>query len=131
MTEIENVVENTEGVENASISSPDAHAENESVITAPKRKRAPKSSTKANDDGVIGSALAEAQVKSEVEEEPVKEAPGGDKVALYSERNIRWGTFGSLTKGYNIVTKEAAARWLTRPVVREATPEEVAAHYGK
>ena len=54
-----------------------------------------------------------------------------EKVALYSKGNIHWNGVGSLEKGYNIVTKEAAVKWLTRNSVREATPKEVAKHYGK
>jgi len=52
------------------------------------------------------------------------------KVAVYSEKNLRWNMIGTLTPGYNIVTKEAAEKWLTLNSVREATPEEVADHYG-
>jgi hypothetical protein len=38
---------------------------------------------------------------------------------------------GKIEKGYNIVTKAAAEKWLTRSHVREATPEELAREYGK
>lgn len=53
------------------------------------------------------------------------------KVAVYSKGNIYWSGVGSLEKGYNIVTKEASVKWLTRKNVRAATPEEIAKHYGK
>jgi hypothetical protein len=52
-------------------------------------------------------------------------------VAVFSKGNIFWSGVGSLTKGYNIVTKEASVKWLTKKSVREATPQEVAKHYGK
>ena len=54
-----------------------------------------------------------------------------EKVAIYSKGNIHWNGVGTLEKGYNIVTKEASVKWLTRKNVREATPQEVAKHYGK
>ena len=53
-----------------------------------------------------------------------------EKVAVYSEKNMSWSAIGKVSKGYNIVTKEAAEMWLTRKGVRKATPEEVATHYG-
>ena len=53
------------------------------------------------------------------------------KVAIYSKGNIYWNGVGTLEKGYNIVTKEESVKWLTHRHVREATPEEVAKHYGK
>jgi hypothetical protein len=51
-------------------------------------------------------------------------------VAIYSDRNVSWIGVGKISKGYNIVTKEQASRWLTRNHVREATPEEVASQFG-
>lgn len=51
-------------------------------------------------------------------------------VAIFSERNVSWIGVGQISKGYNIVTQEAAKQWLTRNHVREATPEEVAAEFG-
>ena len=55
-----------------------------------------------------------------------------EKVALYSDHNKHTTDkqLGSLKVGYNIVTKEAADWWLTRKGVREATPNEIARHYG-
>lgn len=54
-----------------------------------------------------------------------------EKIALYSKGNVHWNGVGTLEKGYNIVTKEASVKWLTHKNVREATPEEIAKHYGK
>jgi hypothetical protein len=51
--------------------------------------------------------------------------------AVYSKRNIHWSGVGTLSIGYNIVTKEDAEKWATRKSVRIASPEEVARHYGK
>ena len=54
-----------------------------------------------------------------------------EKVALYSDRNIHWVGLGELKVGYNIVSKEASEKWITRKAVRIAQPEEVASYYGK
>lgn len=68
--------------------------------------------------------------KDEEERKIAAQAPK-EKVALFSKGNIYWSGVGSLEKGYNIVTKEASVKWLTKKSVREATPAEVAKHYGK
>ena len=54
-----------------------------------------------------------------------------EKVALYSTRNISWNGLGSLSRGYNIVSKEASEKMVTHKAVRIASPEEVASYYGK
>ena len=53
-----------------------------------------------------------------------------DVVALYSEGNMFQARWGELSKGYNIVKKEYADKWLQFKQVRIATPEEVAKYYG-
>ena len=70
------------------------------------------------------------EVKEEVKT-PKKVDILKDKIAVFSNGNIHWNGVGSLEKGYNIVTKEASVKWLTKKSVREATPQEVAAYYGK
>ena len=107
--------------------------EGQKVIAAP--KAAPKAPRKSNmhtkdDSGAIGSRAADAALAKKVVEEE-KPVDTTDKVALWSDRNIRWTNVGALVKGYNIVTKEAAEKWLKQRGVREATPEEVATYYGK
>lgn len=64
--------------------------------------------------------------KIELEEEKAQ-----GKVALYSERNLNWNGVGSLTRGYNIVSKEASEKWLQHKAVREASPKEVATYFGE
>lgn len=105
--------------------------EGQEVITGPKRGRAPRSSNMhSKKDGTIGSHAADRALdKVEVNEVVPKEKV--EKVALWSSKNARWSGVGEVSKGYNIVTKEAAEQWLTKAGIREATPEEVAAHYGK
>jgi hypothetical protein len=68
--------------------------------------------------------------RKDEEVKPKVETPK-EKIALFSKGNIFWNGVGSLEKGYNIVTKEASVKWLTKKTVREATPQEVAKHYGK
>lgn len=53
-----------------------------------------------------------------------------DKVAVYSSRNVFWQGVGRISKGYNIMTKDKADKWLTRDHTKLATPDEVAKEYG-
>jgi len=72
--------------------------------------------------------------KSTPKQKTKSAAPKKDKeptVALHSTKNVVWENVGKLAKGYNIVPAAAAAKWLTRNHVREATPEEIAREYGK
>ena len=100
----------------------------ENVITAPEKKPSKTTSAMQNDNGVFISPGAERAKEPVAVVEPKKEP---EKVALWSSKNMRWGGTGYLEKGYNLVIKEVADKWLTRNGVREASPEEVAAHYGK
>ena len=79
-------------------------------------------------DGVIGATtapVAPARKKSSKSKE-VKET-----VAIYSTKNVTWSEVGKVYRGYNIVEKDAAEKWLTRSHIRIATPEEVAKEFGK
>lgn len=71
--------------------------------------------------GAIGSMAADGPQRT------IKpESQNRDKVAIYSTSNVRWEeATGAVYKGVNIVTKDQAEKWLTRPHVREATPEEI------
>jgi len=69
--------------------------------------------------------------KEEYKEKPQAKQPKDNKVALFSGRNLFWNGVGELVKGYNIVTKEVSEKWLTHKMVRIATPQEIAKHYGK
>ena len=68
-------------------------------------------------------------------EERVEEADKTEtlinKVALHSQKNLHMDNLGALKVGYNIVSKEASEKWLTHRLVRVASPEELAAYYGK
>jgi hypothetical protein len=54
-----------------------------------------------------------------------------NKVAVYASRNLTWNDVGKLYCGYTIVDAEKAAKWITHPSVRIATPEEVAKEFNK
>jgi len=75
--------------------------------------------------GAIGSMAADGPSKTINTDVDLSE-----KVALHSTKSVRWEEVGSLTKGYNIVTKAQANRWLTRGHVRIASPEEVQKAFG-
>jgi len=98
----------------------------ENVISSDKAATSPNLSVTSNEENVIGSASANKKeaVKPAAEKEQ-------EKVAIHSNKNVSWSGVGTLSRGYNIVTKAAAEKWLTRYYTRIATPEEVARDFGK
>lgn len=119
--EVVNVV-----VEEAKVST----EEGQEVITGPKKpKPARASNMNSKEDNTLSSRAADAALAKKTD--ATKEEPEKEKVALWSEKNIRWSGVGTLTKGYNIVDEEAAEQWVTKAGIRKATPQEVATHYGK
>lgn len=60
----------------------------------------------------------------------VKSSKQKDTVAVHSTRNVTWPGVGKVYNGYNIVTKDAADKWVTRDHIRLATPQEVAQEFG-
>jgi hypothetical protein len=96
------------------------------VISSDKSATSPNLSVTSNEENVIGSASADK--KETVKPSAAKEQ---DKVAIHSTKNVSWSGVGNLSRGYNIVTKAAAEKWLTRYYTRIATPEEVARDFGK
>jgi prophage DNA circulation protein len=79
-------------------------------------------------DGVIGATTV---VKAAPRKKSAKPEEKKEKVALYSTKNVTWSEVGKVYRGYNIVDKDAAEKWLTRSHIRTATPEEVAKEFGK
>jgi hypothetical protein len=79
-------------------------------------------------EGVIGATTAP---KTSEKKKSAKAAEKKDTVALYSTKNVTWSEVGKVYRGYNIVEKDAAEKWLTRSHIRVATPEEVAKEFGK
>ncbi len=65
----------------------------------------------------------------------IKKTPSNKKnkkktVAIHSTKNVLWPGIGEVSRGYNIVTEEAAEKWLTRGHIRISTPEEIAREFG-
>lgn len=77
--------------------------------------------------GVIGTGSVKRKpaVKKEAEKKAAKD------VAIHSSRNVSWSGVGKVYRGYNIVSKDQADKWLTRDHIRLATPEEVAQEFGR
>lgn len=98
------------------------------VITGPVQEaKAPAvSNLNSEKDGIIASKVADKPVAKKQ-----NKAEADEKVAIWSPKNSYWEGVGRVKTGYNIVTKEASVKWLTRKDVRLATPQEVATYYGK
>ena len=71
-------------------------------------------------EGVIGATTAP---KAPERKKSVKATPKKETVAIYSTKNVTWSEVGKVYRGYNIVEKDAAEKWLTRSHIRTATPE--------
>lgn len=124
--------EKVEIVQNVNIEEMDNNSvteDGQKVITGPKKTRKPrKSNSFITENGAIGSRAADFALNNKIN---TTVAPSEEeKVAIWSSKNIRWTGVGTLSKGYNIVTKEAADVWLGIQGIRNATPEEVASYYG-
>lgn len=76
-------------------------------------------------DGVIGSGTSKKKPAA-----PKIQKPEGEKVALFSEKNIYWEGVGRISKGYNILEADIAEKWLGRSYIRLATPEEIKQEFG-
>lgn len=123
-TAILSVLTNT----NASIS--ESKEETSNVISSEsigQKKRSPISNARSNEDNVLTVGSADNFKNKEFKKDT---STPENKIAILSDKNMRWQGVGAITKGYNIVTKEEAEKWLTRKGIREATPQEVATHYG-
>ena len=110
-------VEKTANELGISVSKIEAAEDNDSVITIPKKKAKPKASAEPVINNTVGATIAV--------EEPKKEQPKKQKVALYSTRNVYWEGVGEVLRGYNFVTPEQAEMWKQRIHIRVATPEEI------
>lgn len=92
----------------------------EAVVKAPVAEE-PIQALGFTETGAIGSMAADGPKKDIDSEQGL-----GNKVAIYSTRNVRWEEAnGAVYNGVNIVTQEQADKWLTRSHVRIATPEEI------
>lgn len=102
--------------------------ENDGIISSvePKKTSNPRTSTTTVSNDIIGSNIP----NNEVRVAEVKTAEKKFTVAIHSTKNVVWEGVGKVEKGYNIVKKAEADKWLTRDHVRLATPEEIAREYG-
>jgi hypothetical protein len=127
-------VENTE--EQAHVEAPVVEAPAEPVFEAPEEApvevvveapaaEEPVQALGFTETGAIGSMAADGPSKTINTDVNLS-----DKVALHSTKSVRWEEVGAIAKGYNIVTKTQADKWLTRGHVRIATPEEVQKAFG-
>ena len=116
-------------IENEVKPDPVEEKKNDDVIEAPTYSDpVPEIPALGNVNGAIGVTTAPKESKK-----PAKKtsAPKKETVALYSTKNVTWSEVGKVYRGYNIVSKEASEKWLTRSHIRIATPEEVAKEFGK
>lgn len=90
------------------------------------KKSTPKKALAPVADGVIGSGGSDTPLPKPQKAKPVNDA---DAVGIYSTRNIRWENVGQVWRGYNIVSKSDSEKWLERPQIRVATPEEIAREF--
>lgn len=102
---------------------------NENVIGSTPKKRSSKSAVSdiegTNVIGSNGAARKDAPKTSKVKEDAEEET-----VAVFSTKNVTWDGVGKVYRGYNIVSKSASEKWLTRNHIRMATPAEVAEEFG-
>jgi hypothetical protein len=116
-------------IENEVTPDPVEEEKHDDVIEAPAYSDpAPEVPALGNVNGAIGVTTAPKESKK-----PAKKtsAPKKETVALYSTKNVTWPEVGKVYRGYNIVDKDAAEKWLTRSHIRTAAPEEVAKEFGK
>jgi hypothetical protein len=79
---------------------------------------------------IPSGAIGTAKVKPIIKEQKEKEVVVFEKVAIHSTKNVYWPGVGKVSKGYNIIKRELAEKWLDREYIREATPQEIAREYG-
>jgi preprotein translocase subunit SecD len=115
-------VEKTANELGVSVSKIEAVAEENTVITVPKKKSKSKASAEAVINDTIGSSISEEPKKEELKK---VEKPKQEKIAVFSTRNVYWEGIGEIQRGYNFITPEQAESWLKRTHVRIASPEEI------
>lgn len=79
-------------------------------------------------DGVIGTGTVTK--KPAAKPKKASTTNNEETVALFSSSNLVWQGVGKIVKGYNIVPKDAAEKWLTHSSVRLAEPSEVKSNLG-
>lgn len=97
------------------------------TIKSPEPKTAAKKKTTSSP---VGNEIIGSNISSQGPTQPAKPKGRNETVAIYSTRNVSWEGVGKVEKGYNIVSKTEAEKWLMRDHARLATPEELAREYG-
>jgi hypothetical protein len=102
----------------------------ENIVSAPEPEGSEGPGVAPLDSGAIGSTTVKFKAEpTKAEATQEKKADKKPTVALYSNGNIHWEEVGSLSKGYNFVTKLEADKWLTLDSIRLATPDEIAKEF--
>ena len=123
------VVEATEEPVVVEVAESEEPAVDENVISSPKRSRSTRgTSTGSTENNVVASNVPSAKTSKASKADSAEKE---EKVAVHSTKNVTWSGVGKVYRGYNIVSKDAAEKWLTRSHIRLATPEEVAKEFGK
>ena len=63
-------------------------------------------------------------------DEPETVQETSDRVVLFVNHPIHWPEVGVLAKGYNLLDRDVAQKWLDKGWAREASASEVAKAYG-
>jgi hypothetical protein len=133
-TTTDKVAESTDAITTSAFQEAETKTEDgQEVITGPSKPKPSRSSnTKTDDSNIVGSRSADRALNESKKEKATEKVADSEesKSLIHSQKNIRWQGVGTLSPGYNVVTKEAAEKWLTRQGIREASPEEVATYYG-
>jgi uncharacterized protein (UPF0147 family) len=106
----------------------EAPAVSPNVIATPKPVASDKPGLGYLENGVMGSTTVPKNFDKKPSKSPSLKKES-EKVAVHSTKNVTWSEVGKVYRGYNIVTKEQADKWLTRDHIRLATPEEVAKEF--
>ena len=126
-TKTQKIAENSDIV-SVNIESPEEQPK--TVINSNAKKKGPTYSNIINNpDGIFNSRAADNAFKKKIVKQEINRDSDEEKVAIWSNRNIRWTGVGTLEKGYNIVTQEAYDKWMTKGGIRNATPDEIATYY--
>lgn len=119
-----NVLDSTETVEELTVAEENnvISFENELDPDLPKM-----ASMESDKSGIVTSAKTKEPAASKTKKTETKK----ETVAIFSTRNVTWSEVGKVYRGYNIVSKEAADKWLTRDHIRLATPQEIAEEFNR
>ena len=90
------------------------------VVIKPIKKKAKKPALNHSESGALVSGSTEVSTPAEK-----TATSSAEKVAIHSTKNVYWEGVGRVLRGYNIVSKDAADKWLQRTHIRLASPEEV------